>query len=239
MIDIILLQIAKNTDSIIELVKAADKYGVSLVVLIVLGIFTWFLIKYLLKRMKKQDNKLDELVNKLINKQNDHGLTDEALQESAEKTLKIQQIIYNLLNDYEADRISIFEYHNGGKTISGLDFKKCSNTYEAVKIGNSEKYKDYQNIPISVNFLWNKLLLDKKPILISNINCLKKTDHTIYSMLSKEGIKSYYSRLICDYNDNPIGFIIITFYNEVVVLSDEQLKKFNDVGIQVGGIINN
>ena len=58
----------------------------------------------------------------------------------------------------DADRIAVFEYHNGGKTITGVDFKKCSNTYEAVGKRIEEKHQEYQNIPISVNFLWNKLL---------------------------------------------------------------------------------
>jgi len=232
-----LLNVLLDTTTEVEpLLKLIDQYGVGLVALVVLGFFSWFLIKFILKRMNDQEKKIDDLIEKLTNK--DDTFTGEKLDSFAKNANKVQQIIYHLLNEFDADRVSVYEYHNGGKTISGIDFKKCSNTYEAVGKGVEEKYVEHQNIPISVNFLWSKLIIDKKPILISDISCLEQTDHTIYSTLKTQDIKSYYSRLINDYNGRPIGFIVIYFQKGSVVLDNEQLKVFNDVAINIAGLIN-
>jgi hypothetical protein len=218
--------------------KLIDQYGVGLVALVVVGFFAWFLVKFILKRMKDQEKKIDSLIEKLINSKEEDGLTEEKMDKFAINANRVQQLIYHILNEFDADRVSVYEYHNGGKTITGVDFKKCSNTYEAVGLGIEESYNEHQNIPISINFLWNKLLMNRKPILISDISCLEKTDNTIFQILSSQGIKSYYSRLIKDYNGKPIGFMVIQYYEEMTVLDEEQLKIFSDTAISVGGLIN-
>lgn len=227
-----------NINGIESILKLMEYYGVTMVALVVVGFFAWFLIKYILNRMSEQEKKIDELISKIIDNKEEESLTDEKLSKFAINANRVQQLIYHLLNEFDADRLSIYEYHNGGKTISGIDFKKCSNTYEAVGLGIEEKYNEHQNIPISINFLWNKLLMDRKPIFISDINSLEKTDNTIHSILESQGVKSYYSKLINDYNGKPIGFITITFYDESVILDDEELKIFNDTTISIGGLIN-
>ena len=214
-----------------------DQYGVGLVALVVVGFFAWFLVKFILKIMKNQEKKIDDLLEKLYTKSTDEPDPLE-IDKFALNANRVQQLIYHLLNEFDADSVSVFEYHNGGKTINGVDFKKCSNTYEAVGHGIEEKYNEYQNIPLSINFLWNKLLMDKKSILITDICSLEKTDQTIFQILKSQGIKSYYARLINDYNGKPIGFIVIKYYSGTSVLSDEQLKIYNDTAISIGGLIN-
>jgi hypothetical protein len=230
----VLLQYS-NTEYFLQLM---DRYGVSLVALVVVVTFCIFLVKYLLKMMRRQEGKIDDLVNKLITKEPDDDEIEEKLSNFAVNANRVRQLAYYLLNEFEADRVSIYEYHNGGKSVAGVNFKKCSNTYEATGKGMDEIYNEQQNLPISVNFLWNKLLIDKKPILISDIHSLEEKDNTIYQILDSQGIKSYYSRLILNYNFIPIGFIIITYYNKGVLLDNEQLKIFNDTTISIAGLIN-
>jgi len=233
-LNIILLQVA-GTSNILQLM---ERYGVTLVSLVTLGFFSWFLIRFLLKYMKRQEQKIDDLVKKIVTKDETDEDIETKLGIYAINSNRVRQLAYHLLNEFEADRVSIFEYHNGGKSVAGVNFKKCSNTYEATAKGIDEIYNEQQNLPISVNFLWNKLLMDKKPILISDIKTLEQTDHTIYETLNSQGVKSYYSRLITDYNSKPIGFIIITFYQNNVSLDLEQLKIFNDTSISIGGLID-
>jgi hypothetical protein len=228
-----LLNVLLNVEGTLKLI---DQYGVGLVALVIVCIFSWILVKFILKRLTNQEEKIDNLVDKLIN--NDTPLTDEKMGKFALNANRVQQLIYHLLNEFDADRISVYEFHNGGKTITGINFKKCSNTYEAVGLNIEEKNKGQQNLPISVNYLWNKLLIDKKPINITNISLLKETDKTIYQTLNMQKIKSYYARLINDYNGNPIGFIIIKFYDKNIILNEKQIKIFNDTTICIGGLIN-
>ena len=232
MIQSILLQ--AQAEDILNLI---DKFGVSLVVLVFLGLFSWFLIKWILIREEKQEKKIDLLIDKLTNgttkKEDEHNLN-----EYARNANRVQQLTYFLLNEFDADRVSIFEYHNGGKTLAGISFNKCSNTYEALAMGIDGKYNELQQIPISINFLWNKLLEQQKPIIISDIEILKEHDETIYFALKGKSIKSYYSQLIVDYNSRPIGFITIEYYDNVKVLNIDEIKIFNDTSIKIGGLLN-
>lgn len=56
-----------------------------------------------------------------------------------------------LLQEYEADRISIMQFHNGGNLYpSGQSMTKFSITYEATKSGVPGQREKYQNIPVSI-----------------------------------------------------------------------------------------
>lgn len=234
MIHSILLQ--AQAENVLNLI---DKFGVGLVVLVFLGLFTWFLIKWILIREEKQEKKIDQLIDRITNnmptppKEDEHNLN-----EYARNANRVQQLTYFLLNEFDADRVSIFEYHNGGKTLAGISFNKCSNTYEALAMGIDGKYNELQQIPISINFLWNKLLEQQKPILIGDIEILKEHDETIYFALKGKSIKSYYSQLIVDYNSRPIGFMTIEYYGNIKVLNVDELKIFNDTSIKIGGLLN-
>jgi len=232
-----MLNILLQLTNIEYFLQLFDKYGVALVALVILGSFAWFLVRFILRTMKRQEKKIDDLINKLVSKDTEEDI-DEKLSNYAKNANRVRVLINRILNEFEADRIAVYEFHNGGKSISGVDFKKCSNTYETTNKGIDELYNEQQNLPISVNFLWNKLLIDKKPIFISNIHTLEQTDNTIFQILDSQGIKSYYSKLILNYNSKPIGFIVITYYYKNVTLNNEELRIFNDTTISIGGLIN-
>ena len=107
-----------------------------------------------------------------------------------------------------------------------------------VELGIEVKSKDYQSIPISTNFLWNKLILTKEPIIISNVEELKDTDRSNYEMLKSYGIGADYSRLISDYDGTPIGFVVVEYFNRNYDMNEEQLKLFNESTITISGLIN-
>ena len=220
-----------------ETLVLMDKYGVSFVMLIVFTGIVWYMLRSIIKRQNKQDEIQNQILKNVLNKEDSILIHKKEMMDYAENTGKAQQLLYLLMSELSADRVSVFEFHNGNKSFSGVDFKKCSNTFEATELGIESKYKEYQNIPISVNFLWNKLLVDKTPILISDIDSLKNKDNTIYIILNQQGIKSYYSRLIYDYDGLPIGFINVVYYKEKLSLEHEHLKKFNDVSIQISSLM--
>lgn len=63
--------------------------------------------------------------------------------------LCIQNDIDVFRNDYEFDRVTISQFHNGGKFFNGKSMKKFSVTYESCAPGISKIKRDYQNLLVS------------------------------------------------------------------------------------------
>lgn len=221
-----------------EVLSLFDKYGVALAGAVFLGMFAYGLVKFLSNRMIAQETKINELIDKLVEPKKDK-VDSHNLNTYAKNAGKTQQLIYHLLNELEADRVSIFEFHNGGKTLSGIDFNKYSNTFEAINLGIESKFAEYQNIPISLDFMCSKLLAEKNIIHIPDIETLKNDDKTIYNTLKTKGILSYYSRLLEDYDFKPSGIITVEYYNNKKSLDKDDEQLLLETSFKIAGLITN
>jgi len=220
-----------NIENILILI---EKYGFSVVVAIIMI----YVVVYI---VKGQNKKIDLLVNHIINNDDNNKKTtkiSDGLHNNSKDMNRVQEIIYQLLKEVDGDRISIFEYHNGGQNLAGIDFKKCTNTYESVDFNVDRKFKDYQNLPISTNMLWTKLLYNNKKIInISDIEKLKNKDSSLYYHLKSQNIKSYYSVLLNNYDTKPIGFLELIYYSKKHELNSDELILFNNTAISIAGLL--
>jgi len=215
--------------------------GVIITILILSIFISYIMIRNSTKRIKEQEEKIDSLygrIDKMMNKFNseeNHELTGKFIS-YAENANKIQIQLYHMLQTFHAERISIFEFHNGGKNLSGIEFKKCSNTYEAVSLETKPIIKEMQNLPLSINPLWNRILSTRDDINIPSIENLDDT--FLQSYLRSQSIKTYYSTILQDYDNTPIGFISLEYYKTTRELTEEQLDEFNEIAIKISVLIN-
>jgi hypothetical protein len=194
------------------------------------------------KRIHEQEEKIDSLygrIDKLMNKftstEDSSELTGKFLN-YAENANKIQIQLYHMLQNFGADRVSIYEFHNGGKNLAGIEFKKCSNTYEAVELETKPIIKEMQNLPLSINPLWNKILSTRNMIIVPLVEEL--TDTFLKSYLETQSIKTYYATILQDYDNTPIGFITLEYYKNAKELTQDQLDEFNEIAIKISVLIN-
>jgi len=61
----------------------------------------------------------------------------------------VQEFVENLRDNFEFDRVSICQFHNGGKFLNGRSMKKFSMTYESAAPGIEKIKRKYQNILVS------------------------------------------------------------------------------------------
>lgn len=219
--------------------KMIERYGIMMVVVVALAIGVIYLFKIIMKRYQGQDDKigkLQEILVEMAKQQQKHPLDEKALTKRAEVSTKINNMLFNMLNDYSADRISIYEFHNGGKTLYGLEFNKASCMYEVGK-NLENRTKDFQNVPVSTNVLWNTLILTKSPFYVKDSEDLKDIDHGIYFMLKVNNIKSYYANLLMDLSGNPIGIIAIEYINTVKNLTESELSLFKNKSYTISGMM--
>lgn len=219
-----------------------ESYGFVVGAFILFLIAGFIMMKNVLKRNREQELKIDSLYGKIDGLMSKIGGNDtntelaHKFKDYAENANKIQILLYHILRSFAADRVSIYEYHNGGKNLQGIEFKKCSGTYEAVELEIKPIIKEMQNLPVSINPLWSKLLASKDAIRVPNVSTL--SDNFLKSYLEVQSIKTYYSILLIDYDHSPIGFISLEFYNSIKILTDEEFNEFENISIKISTLIN-
>jgi len=230
-----------NTILLFDLFQVFQDYGVIIAILVMAVITAFYIIRNSTKRIHEQEEKIDTLyerIDKLMNKfthDDSTELTGKFIS-YAENANKIQIQLYHILQTFDADRVSIYEFHNGGKNLAGIEFKKCSNTYEAVELETKPIIKEMQNLPLSMNPLWSKVLATKDDIVIPNVEKLEDTFLKTY--LVTQSIKTYYSSILLDYGNSPIGFITLEYYTAARKLTQDELTEFNEIAIKISVLIN-
>lgn len=218
-----------------SLLQLFDKHGVSIVMLSITIIFIGVLMKYFLKLLKDQQKTIKDHIVNLTNK---HHISDSALTNYANSANEVYSILHNYLNLVGANRISVYEYHNGGVNICGVEFKRCSLNYEAVDSKTDRIGQEQQQLPLSVNPLWNKLIIKDGPIYIENVEDIKNSDNMIYLTLKENNIKSKYLKQIKTYDEKRIGFITVIYYDGARKLSLNEKKQLNKISYQIANLIN-
>ncbi len=219
-----------------------ENYGIIITIVILFILIAYMLVNNSSKRIREQEDKIDSLytrIDELMGKFTPDGSNKELAGkfiEYAENTNKIQIQIYHLLQKFKADRVSIYEFHNGGKSLSGVDFKKCTNIFEAVSLETKPIIKEMQNLILSMNPLWNMLLSDGNDIIIPSTEDIE--DSFLKNYLTSQSIKSYYSILLSDYSNSPIGLMSLENYHNSNPLTEEQFREFKDMAIKISIIIN-
>ena len=225
----------------INIANIFQDYGFIITVFLIVILIAYMMINSSAKRIKEQEDKIDSLYTRLDDMMkkipnDDHSDLPTKFMNFAENANKIQIQMYHLLQIFDSERISIYEFHNGGKNLSGIEFKKCSNTYEAVSLETKPIIKEMQNMPLSINPLWNRILATREEIYIPVVADLK--DYFLKDYLTSLGIKTYYSTILEDYDNTPIGLITMEYYYHTKELTKEQFEEFAETAIKIAVLIN-
>ena len=121
-----------------------------------------------------------------------------------------------------ADRVQVYELHNGNHYANGRSALKTTCTYGVASCLNV-----LSGIPLSVipNFL--RVLLDKGELLVKDLEDLKETMPSTYNLKHTMGIKGFYDVVIYNANNEPVGFVAVQFCNDKISsLNKDAVKKF-------------
>lgn len=186
-----------------EQLEIAKNIGIFIAELIV-GLFfcKQYLDKYFKKtnvaKMLPRQNKLDmEMLNKL-------------------------EYVKEILN---ADRIHIYEFHNGEHYSSNRPAYKFSCTYEVFKAGNKSVQQECINLPTNCmpSFV-NKIMKDGK-FVCEDLEDLKDTLPSTYNFKKALNIKSFYDVAIKNREGEIIGFVAIHWFKKENMKIEEDVIK--------------
>ena len=140
------------------------------------------------------------------------------------KNNQVHKILNTLLINIGADRVSVFEYHNGGLNMKGTNFQKLSCTNQVVKNGISPTQTNFQNLFQSTFQFIVTELQQNKECFIPNIEDIKSEHYYTYRQLCSTGIKSAYYVCLKDH-DIIIGFLEVCYITAFKYYDDTEIRE--------------
>lgn len=123
-----------------------------------------------------------------------------------------------VMEETEADRVYVMEFHNGEHYFSGRSQQKLSCTYETMSEGISSECQNMQNIRISNFHGLVQKIAEEKTFLCEDLE-LYSEDLGFKSFLQGKGVKSIFARPIKTLNGKILGVICLEYVKEKRVWS--------------------
>lgn len=171
------------------------------------------------------------LKHKLKKKEVGECPVGKCINEDAELLSKLGEI----LDDIDADRISIYSFHNGGEFYSGKSMQKMSMSYEVVSSGIARQQPQRQSIPVSACISTLQPLMEKRIWHHPSIKDYPESLCKVY--LVEDGVKSTYQWAIIDLNKRAIGVLRVDYVKRTKKLSDDALNKLTLNVIKMPGYL--
>lgn len=113
-----------------------------------------------------------------------------------------------------ADRVQVYDFHNGGHYANGRSALKTSCTYEVVRAGIKATQQHLQAVPLSCIPHFTRKLLNDNTFDVTDLEDLKDTMPSTYNLKKELGVKSFYDVILNNKEGEPIGFLGVQYVNK-------------------------
>lgn len=172
---------------------------------------------------------LKEFLQARKNKQNACVVKYTQQNENVEKAIRFA------LSELEADRVHIYEFHNGDHFYSGNHQQKFSCTYEALSAGVSSEALSLQDLRVSTFNQFIKKVVNDFQFEVLDSSSLK--DSLLKNWFDVRGIASSFSFPIRTLNKNIIGIINIDFTKHKDKLTEKEKAFIIQQSKIIGGYL--
>lgn len=193
--------------------------GVLTTLLGIIGTLVAIWLKYYLERKKKQEEQCPVHC---------------AVEDNDEILSRLEEI----KQEIGADRVSIFQFHNGGEYYSGKSMQKLSCSYEVVSPGVARLQLAIQNIPVSACHATLQRLIENKEFHCRDVDA-NYPESGCKGYLQDHGVKSTYQYCIFDLNRRAIGILRADFVLEMEDLTDQAHEALKYTAIKISGYLLN
>lgn len=111
----------------------------------------------------------------------------------------------------KADRVQIYDFHNGGHYANGRSALKTSCSYEVLRTGIKGHQKELQSVPLSCIPRFVRTLLNNGELKINNIEEIKENMPATYELKKGENVGSFYDIILNNKENEPIGFLALQY----------------------------
>ena len=174
------------------------------------------------------------LTNKLGKKKRD--MVTDALEVGEQVTTRLDQI----KEDYEADRVWISQFHNGGHFYpTGKSIAKFSIFYETVSPSAPSLQLTLKNIPVALFSKSFNELLTEGAIAISDFEDETIATFGLKYFASEYGTKSQYLFAIKNFEGKFIAIMGVDYTKEKHRLKVKEIEDLIHTSIALGGVLSN
>lgn len=148
---------------------------------------------------------------------------------------KVQEKLENLREEYNADRLYILQFHNGGYYYpTGKSIQKFSMFYEVVKDPKYSVRHTFQNIPVHLFSKSLKELADDDYIAITDYRDATVATFGLKYIAEESGNRSSYMFTIRNIDGKLIGIFGVD-YNKVTKLDQNVVRDLQVEAAGIGG----
>lgn len=148
---------------------------------------------------------------------------------------KVQEKLENLREEYNADRLYILQFHNGGYYYpTGKSIQKFSMFYEVVKDPKYSVRHTFQNIPVHLFSKSLKELADDDYIAITDYRDATVATFGLKYIAEESGNRSSYMFTIRNIDGKLIGIFGVD-YNKVTRLDQNVVRDLQVEAAGIGG----
>ena len=174
------------------------------------------------------------LDNKLTKKKSD--MVTEALEVGELVTTKLDQI----KDDYEADRVWLSQFHNGGHfNPTGKSIAKFSIFYETVTTNAPSLQLTLKNIPVALFSKSFNELLNTGAIAIPDFEDETISTFGLKYFAAEYGTKSQYIFAIKNFEGKFIAILGVDYTKEKHRLKAKEIEELIHTSISLGGVLSN
>lgn len=187
------------------------------------------------QQLKNTETLINGVVNGVIN----HVPSTEENKKLMKVSEEIDQHLQDILEETNASRACLVQYHNGGRGINKQSFLKMSMTNEQVRLGVSPLMPTFKDVFRSTLAYFVKELDDSGVCYIDDYNTLKNVDISMYEFLSSRGIQAKYGLAIRNKDKSTvIGFICVEFMDKDIVDLNKINKVFKDKQVVIETLLS-
>lgn len=124
--------------------------------------------------------------------------------------LKVNNILTELMQKTWADRVALFEYHNGGYNLTGMPFLHFSLAIQRNNLGVDTLSKDFDNVLVSSVPEFIREVESHDIYHVKNIDDLQPTFPRLHKELTEDSMTE---ALFCTIEgiDDEVGFLMLAF----------------------------
>lgn len=176
----------------------------------------------------------------LIKNRMDKNKKPDIVKEALQVGELIMSKIEHIKDEFEADRVWIMQFHNGGHFYpTGKSIAKFSFIYEVVSMGTSSIQMNFQNIPVNLFSRSINQLLENDIIEIPDFKDENISTYGLKYIAEDTGCKSGYLFAIKTIDDKFIGVLGLDFTKKQTKLDMESVVHISNHAASIGGVLMN